>query len=114
MLHRDIPQLHVLLGYGEQVLTSLLAPKWTMISISLFSVAEKLNFSLSSLPSLKKFWWFTPGTSLPAKPFSRFLLLIVNIITLKAKPFLSMWGHSIQQDGGVVLVSLMQCHIRLL
>lgn len=45
----------MLVGYWEHMLMSLLALKWTMISISLFSVAEKLYFSLLSLPSLKIF-----------------------------------------------------------
>lgn len=51
MLHRE--------GYAGGIwgahADELLALKWTMISIFLFSVAEKLNFSLSSLPSLKFF-----------------------------------------------------------
>lgn len=48
-------EMDMLVGYREHMLMSLLALKWTMISISLFSMAEKLNFSLSSLPSMKFF-----------------------------------------------------------
>lgn len=97
---------------------SLLALKWTMISIPLFSVAEKLNFSLSSLPSLKFFgglllvlYCLQNQSNSPTLP--DFFFLLLNHKYTEGQAISAYVGS--QEDGALIFsVSLIQRYIRLL